>query len=86
MILFVFRAARIGWFGMGPTPMRSPQAEQALIGQSVGGVDLAGIGRLAASETDPLDDHHATAAYRRTVGVRVFRRAVSQALEARKAA
>ena len=82
----VFKAARIGWFGMGPTPMRSPQAEAALIGQSLSGVDLVEIGRLAASETDPLDDHHADAAYRRTVGARVFRRAVSQALEARKAA
>ena len=81
-----FSRARIGWFGMGPTPLRSPQAEQALVGQSLGGVDLTEIGRLAASETDPLDDHHATAAYRRTVGARVFRRAVSQALEARKAA
>ena len=82
----VFKAARIGWFGMGPTPMRSPQAEAALIGKSLSGVDLVEIGRLAASETDPLDDHHADAAYRRTVGARVFRRAVSQALEARKAA
>jgi carbon-monoxide dehydrogenase medium subunit len=80
------KAARIGWFGMGPTPMRSPQAEAALANRSLSGLDLLEIGHLAVSDTDPFDDHHATAEYRRAVGARIFRRAVSQALEARKAA
>jgi carbon-monoxide dehydrogenase medium subunit len=75
--------AGVGWFGMGPTPMRSRAAEQALVGQSVAGLDLAGAAELAISETDPMDDLHATAAYRRTVGVRVFKKIVGQALDAR---
>lgn len=79
----VITRARIAWLAMGPTPLRSPRAEAALVGQKVGQIDLAEIGRLAASETDPMDDGHASADYRRTAGARVFRRAVSQALEAR---
>ena len=35
--------AGIGWFGMGPTPMKSRQAEAALIGQSVASLDLAAL-------------------------------------------
>jgi aerobic carbon-monoxide dehydrogenase medium subunit len=81
-----FTRAGIGWFGMGPTPMRSVRAEAALVGQSVAGVDLAGIAQLAISDTDPLDDLHATSAYRRTVGARVFQRVVAQALNMRSAA
>jgi len=76
-----FHAARIGWFGMGQTPLRSLETERSLVGERVSGIDLADVARMAVSETDPADDHHATAAYRRTVGERVFRRAVSQALE-----
>lgn len=79
----VIRRARIAWLAMGPTPLRSPKAEAALTGQKVSEADLAEIGRLAASETDPMDDGHASADYRRTVGARIFRRAVNQALEAR---
>ncbi len=75
--------ARISWLAMGPTPMRSPKAEAALVGQRVGQIDLDEIGRLAASETDPMDDGHASADYRRTAGARIFRRAVGQALETR---
>src|SRR5690606_3236990 len=46
--------AGIGWFGMGPTPMKSRQAEAALVGQSVAGLDLKGIAELAIADTDPL--------------------------------
>lgn len=78
--------AGVGWFGMGPTPMKSRQAEAALLGQSVANLDLVGIAQLAIADTDPLDDLHATSHYRRTVGARVFQRAVGQALNVRSAA
>lgn len=81
-----FARAGIGWFGMGPTPMRSRGAEQALIGQDAASVDLAGIGRLAIEDTDPLTDNHADASYRRIVGARIFERVVGDALGKRKAA
>jgi carbon-monoxide dehydrogenase medium subunit len=78
--------ASIGWFGMGPTPMRSRKAEQALAGQAIAGLDLRGLAELAVSETDPLDDSHASAAYRRIVGVKMFNKVVADGLGVRRAA
>lgn len=82
----VFTRAGIGWFGMGPTPMKSRRAEAALVGQQAATVDLAGIARLAIADTDPLDDIHADAGYRRTVGARIFERIVGEAIGQRRAA
>lgn len=82
----VFTRAGIGWFGMGPTPIKSVRAEQALVGQQAATVDLAGIAALAIADTDPLDDIHADAAYRRTIGERIFARVVGNAIGQRKAA
>ncbi|MDR3417213.1 MAG: xanthine dehydrogenase family protein subunit M [Nevskia sp.] len=73
--------AGLAWFGMGPTPIKARQAEQALVGQPVAGLDFDKLAGLAVADTDPFDDHHATAAYRRTVGRRVFARALSEALQ-----
>lgn len=76
------RIARAGlcWFGMGPTPTRARQLEQALIGCSPAEIDLKALAELAVAETTPFDDHHATAAYRRTVGRRLFVNAMNEAL------
>ena len=78
--------AGLAWFGMGPTPVKARQAEVALVGQAVGDVDAAGIAELAVADTDPFDDHHATAEYRRTVGRRIFARTLSEAIGTRQAA
>jgi carbon-monoxide dehydrogenase medium subunit len=78
--------AGIAWFGMGPTPMKARRAEAALIGQPIAGLDLAGVADLAIADTAPFDDHHATAAYRLSVGQRVFARALGDAVDARQAA
>jgi carbon-monoxide dehydrogenase medium subunit len=75
----------IAWFGMGPTPVKARQAEAALLGQNLKGLDTDGIAQLAVADTDPFDDHHATAEYRRTVGRRVFARLLNEALNARQA-
>jgi carbon-monoxide dehydrogenase medium subunit len=71
--------ASLAWFGMGPSPMKALQAEQAMVGQPVAGLDTDGLAELAIADTDPFDDHHATAEYRRTVGRRVFSRALREA-------
>jgi carbon-monoxide dehydrogenase medium subunit len=73
--------AGLAWFGMGPTPMKARQAEAALVGQSVTHIDVHDIARLAIADTAPFDDHHATADYRRSVGRRVFARALREALD-----
>jgi len=78
--------ASIAWFSMAGAPVRSRQAEQAMTGQSLAGLDLRAAAELAVSETDPSEDIHATAEYRRTVGVRMFQRAVGEALDVRRAA
>nr|WP_277817132.1 hypothetical protein [Solimonas terrae] len=78
--------AGIAWFGMGPTPIKARQAESALIGQEIAALDAKAIAELAIADTAPFDDLHATAEYRRTVGRRVFTRALSEALDLRAAA
>jgi len=80
----VVRKAGIAWFGMGPTPMRSRAAEQALIGADR--PDWSALADLAVSDTEPLDDAMASASYRRTVAARIFARQVAQALGARETA
>jgi carbon-monoxide dehydrogenase medium subunit len=72
--------AGLAWFGMGPTPMKARQVEAALVGQTPTGLDVKALAELAVADTAPFDDHHATAEYRRTVGRRVFARALSDAL------
>jgi carbon-monoxide dehydrogenase medium subunit len=72
--------AGLAWFGMGPTPIKARQAEAALVGIAIGDVDPRAIAELAVADTEPFDDSHATAHYRRTVGRRVFARTLSEAL------
>jgi carbon-monoxide dehydrogenase medium subunit len=78
--------AGIAWFGMGPTPIKARQAEAALVGQPIAGLDVDRIAELAVADTAPFDDHHATADYRRTVGRRIFARTLNDALGVRQAA
>jgi len=75
--------AGLAWFGMGPTPIKARQAEAALLGQAIAQVDHAAIAELAIADTAPFDDHHATSEYRRTVGRRMFARALRETLEAK---
>lgn len=73
--------AGIAWFGMGPTPIKAQQAEAALTGQAVSDIDPPAIADLALADTAPFDDQHASAEYRRTVGRKLFARALSEALQ-----
>jgi carbon-monoxide dehydrogenase medium subunit len=78
--------AGLAWFGMGATPVRAWQAEMALVGQAPSDLDLRGVAELAISETEPFDDHAATADYRRSVARRIFARTLGEALSLRQAA
>jgi len=80
--------SRVGmaWFGMGPTPIRMRQAEAALLGKQLAGIDVTALAELAVADTAPFDDHHASAEYRRTVGKRIFARTLREALDLREAA
>jgi carbon-monoxide dehydrogenase medium subunit len=78
--------AGIGWFGMGPTPVKARQAEAALVGQAIADLDVQRIAELAVADTAPFDDRHATAEYRRTVGKRIFARTLKEAVNLRQVA
>lgn len=78
--------AGLAWFGMGPTPVKARHAENALIGQALDKIDAQGLAELAIADTEPFDDHHATAEYRRTVGRRIFAKTLSEALDLKAAA
>jgi len=78
--------AGLAWFGMGPTPMKARQAEQALIGRSAANIDIQSVADAAIADADPFDDHAATSEYRRTVGRRVFARSLGEALKVRQSA
>jgi carbon-monoxide dehydrogenase medium subunit len=77
------KITRVGlaWFGMGPTPIKARAAEQKLLGQTLDAIDVQAIAELAISDTAPFDDHHASAEYRRTVGRRIFARALRESLK-----
>ena len=78
--------AGIGWFGMGPTPIRARQAEAALVGTALGDLDPHAIAELAVADTAPFDDAHASAEYRRTVGRRIFAKTLAAAVDAKQPA
>lgn len=72
--------AGIAWFGMAQTPCAAVQAEKALTGQPAAKIDVDAIAALAVADTEPWDDIHATAAYRRLVGGRLAARVIRKAL------
>jgi carbon-monoxide dehydrogenase medium subunit len=71
----------IGLLGMGPTPLRAPSAEAALVGTRGEPGELEEAGRLAAAGSDPPDDIHASRRYRERVGAHLVGKAVGRALE-----
>jgi len=76
---------RLALGSVGPTVLRAPRAEDFAAGLdwSHPNSGLEEFGRLAASDSRPIDDHRGTAAYRRhAVGV-LAQRALARALEER---
>jgi len=61
---------RLAWIGVGSTPMRSPQAEQALNDQPLNAQSVAQAVEVLRSEIAPLPDlTHSEAAKRQLAGV-----------------
>src|SRR5690348_11510026 len=55
---------RVALFGVAPTAVRSPSAEQALLGQKPDEQAIAAAAAEVAKDIDPPADVHASAAYR----------------------
>jgi carbon-monoxide dehydrogenase medium subunit len=73
--------ARLVYFGVGPTPIRVKEAEEALMGQRPGELAFEAAAQIAAKEIDPSNDIHATAEYRRALAGTLTRRALRAAAQ-----
>jgi carbon-monoxide dehydrogenase medium subunit len=76
----VITAARLVFCGVGATPQRVAEAEQALLGQTPGEAAFAAAAALVSQGVDPHADLHASAAYRRSVAGTLTKRGLAQAL------
>ncbi|CCH31765.1 FAD binding domain-containing protein [Actinosynnema sp. NPDC047251] len=72
--------ARVAVAGAAPTPIRAHAAERLLRGAVPTPDVLEAAAEAAAAETDPVDDVHAPAAYRRDMTAVLTRRALRQAV------
>jgi aerobic carbon-monoxide dehydrogenase medium subunit len=73
--------ARLGFFGVGGTPVRSAAGESLLVGREPTAARRAEAARAAASALSPDGDIHASAAYRRTVAAELAQRVLTTALD-----
>ena len=71
--------AHVGVIGTGDRPQRLPRTEAALNGRMVDENVIAAAGEMAASEVEPQDDIHASAAYRRALTATMLERALARA-------
>lgn len=68
--------ARVALGAVAPTPIRSPSAEQALIGKELTAEVLEAAGEGAANDARPINDVRASADYRRDL-LRVYTKRVA---------
>src|SRR5262249_3647233 len=73
-------AVRVAIGACGPTPIRSVDAEQLLIGTELDTAVLERAGQAMAAAIDPIDDMRGSAEYRRMLVPRLLARAVHRAL------
>ncbi|MFC6092322.1 FAD binding domain-containing protein [Saccharothrix lopnurensis] len=72
--------ARVAVAGAGPTPLRATAAEALLVGRAPTADAIASAADAVADSTDPPDDLHAPATYRRDMAAVLTRRALRQAV------
>lgn len=76
---------RIVLGGAASTPLRAKEAEQMVIGQKLDDGLLDKVGEKVSEEADPVDDIHATEAYRRGLVKTITKKMVKKAWEQAKA-
>ena len=79
------QTARVVLGAVGPTPIRAPFAEKALVGESPSAELFAKAAAEAARDAKPIDDFRASAEYRRDMVSVLTRRALETALERARA-
>jgi CO/xanthine dehydrogenase FAD-binding subunit len=75
-----FEDVRIALGAVAPTPVRCAKAEQRLRGEAVSEKVILEAASLAARECEPIDDHRASAMYRRMMVEVLVKRAIYRAL------
>jgi aerobic carbon-monoxide dehydrogenase medium subunit len=78
-------AIRVAVGACGPIPMRSPEADQLMIGTELEAPVLTRAGQILAETIDPVDDVRGSAEYRRMLVPRLLTRAVQRALSTLRA-
>jgi CO/xanthine dehydrogenase FAD-binding subunit len=73
---------RIALGAVAPTPIRAARAEEVLRGRPVSATLIEEAARAASAECRPIDDHRASASYRRDMVYVLTRRALEQVLAA----
>jgi len=79
-----FGKVRIGLGAVAPTPLRALRAERLLTGKPVSEEQVGEAAKIAAADSLPIDDHRASAQYRRTMVEVLVKRAIRLALADRK--
>lgn len=74
-------AARVVMGSVAPTPLLSPSAERALLGEKPSGALFLHAGEAAASDSRPIDDFRASAEYKRAMARELTRRALTLAFD-----
>jgi CO/xanthine dehydrogenase FAD-binding subunit len=74
----VCKNVRIALGAVAPTPMRARKAEVVLSGQRLTPETVEAAARAAREECRPIDDHRASADYRRDMVYMLVRRAINQ--------
>ena len=75
-----FGDTRIGLGAVAPTPMRAMKAETKAQGETVSEKVILAAAKVAAQESKPINDHRASAEYRRMMVEVLVNRAIQQAL------
>ena len=71
---------RLALGAVAPTPLRAKKAEAILKGQKLNDNLIEKAAKATAAEAKPIDDHRASAEYRRDMVEVLVRRAIKQAI------
>ncbi|HOP85101.1 MAG TPA: FAD binding domain-containing protein [Syntrophorhabdaceae bacterium] len=76
-----FSDIRIGLGAVAPTPIRAKRAEELLKGEKINKELINNAARIASDESSPIDDHRASATYRKIMVETLVKRAICRLTE-----
>ena len=77
----ICRDIRVALGAVSPTPIRAKKAEDILRGQRFSDELIERVAQVASEETCPIDDHRASAGYRKEMVAVLVRRAINEAVK-----